>query len=214
VDLFAEQIWRSHHGILWGLEARELFDHVRVPFLSEFNINMVPTMREITLPGEECSTDRTDLCGIDEVCGLSCNGFHHKSIGRNLAALKAWPNSPGALSVALVGHPMCYRYFDGRHDDISGEASNPLGTKGAVVRGYFSTDRNTPQEAKWRTIRVMQHELSHNYGVYDFQCNPAQQCIMTGEHFLGAYWDVTDILWCSNCRGVLDSNKTKTNFGG
>ena len=58
-----------------------------------------------------------------------------------------------------------------------------------------------------RSVRVLQHELAHNFGVRDGQlgttpsyfspCTGGQDCLMFGNHFDNATWSRTDI-WCTN----------------
>jgi uncharacterized repeat protein (TIGR02543 family) len=205
VDLFAEQFWRERHGALWGTYARELFDHVRVPFLSEFSINLVPTAREINLPGQDCThTIRNQLCSFT-TCGGTCY-VHHKNIDRALDMTDS--ATTRNMSLALVGYNMCMPTSGGgNHRFLWGMATAwDKDYRAAVSRGFFQTDLDSPQESFWTTIRVAQHEISHNYNVTGHDDCTAV-CVMNGG-FLDAFSDRTDI-WCNNCRQQLNQNRNR-----
>jgi len=55
-------------------------------------------------------------------------------------------------------------------------------------------------------VRLIQHELSHNFGAYDNQtraCSSNQRCIMND-----GLWDIPlnqmSNIWCTNCRNDFD----------
>jgi predicted Zn-dependent protease len=106
--------------------------------------------------------------------------------------------STRALSLVIVGHPIC-AMAGAVHRTLEGEAKD-FGAKGAVARGYFrgntrlgysNADDNTYY---WHTVRLIQHELAHNYGAE--HCNAA--CLMNGYWYWDLHEDWNDI-WCITC---------------
>jgi len=108
------------------------------------------------------------------------------------------------LSIIIVGHQLCscdlgasfHRYIEGEVKEI--------GEKGAVARGYFSGNAlhgyaNADDETYyWHTVRVIQHELAHNYGAR--HCN--RECIMNVPEFWDVHRDLTEI-WCDPCKTTM-----------
>ena len=68
-----------------------------------------------------------------------------------------------------------------------------------------------------RSVRVLQHELAHNFGVHDgilghpanfSACTPDSDCIMRGQFFRDPNFDRTGI-WCDNHAGELRNNRNR-----
>jgi len=56
------------------------------------------------------------------------------------------------------------------------------------------------------TIRVVQHEWTHNFGVVDMSPGScAVHCIMDGGHWLTVPQSLNNV-WCYGCRGIIFSN--------
>jgi hypothetical protein len=197
VDLFAERIWREHYGSSWDAEARSVFSRARIPFAT-WRITLSPSPpQEITFRGHLCTNPTEDCstrcCGQDRE-GLDCYIRHRKSAPIAFIDTIERSNRNRPLAVSIVGYRMCGIHPTRGHTLVYGFGL--VSAKGAVGTGYLEIANTT--ERYWRTIRTMQHELSHNYGLDDKTSCPTE-CIMTTTGFRDVH-ENRDNIWCSSCR--------------
>jgi hypothetical protein len=212
VDVFAESTWQSHHSTpenlqAWQDEARSIIERVAVPFMTEFEIQMMtPTdpVAFVRCPTWRCGNNSTtcnDTCSI-----RSCEGLvgHCWSGGRMMTHANL--SSSGDLSLILTRRSFCSCRGSIRERPEGLAISTGVeGTvsKGAIVReGYMA--HLDADETFWRAVRVTQHEFTHNYGVVK-HC--PYQCIMAGS-FMDDYRDLPNI-WCNSCRNIIHVNRNK-----
>ena len=55
------------------------------------------------------------------------------------------------------------------------------------------------------SVRVIQHELSHNFGCVDGECTTGSSCIMNGGFDNNSSYNLSNI-WCSNCIADFDAS--------
>ena len=54
-------------------------------------------------------------------------------------------------------------------------------------------------------VRLLQHEISHNFGIPDHDCEPGEPCVMRLNFFNNPNFNFTTI-WCSRCVRLLSGN--------
>jgi hypothetical protein len=202
IDVFVETTWAAQFpNNRWQTQAENIMASVTVPFKEQFGITLVPTVRPF-LNWSICSNPAScSSCRLS----ITCSSNHHRSSKRALAHNQ---ESLGALSIIIVGHQLCdCIIFDSSHSYLEGQVKD-IGVKGAVARGYFRGNEaigfsnSTDNEYYWHTVRLIQHELSHNYGAR--HCTH-WRCIMSAFTLWYDTDDRTDI-WCNPCRTSINRN--------
>ena len=95
--------------------------------------------------------------------------------------------------------------FNPSNNDVIGRATK----NGKHSITYVSADSNINMESYTSAIRILQHEISHNFGAIDdgpwYQdlCTTSQFCIMKLPFFFNVH-DYTKIdIWCDRCSGKV-----------
>jgi hypothetical protein len=212
IDVFAEQVWRdrhTQHGNVWQFELASIFNMVRIPFLHTWGIDLVPTIQAIDLQGMYCpNTPLHEVCVIN--CGpyADCHFRHHKSAGRALHETIMWSQANGNrdLCLSIIGYPICWYFGPGNHGEVAGLAY-PGPHEGWIFYGAIASPDKSQgfEEERISARNIIQHELSHNYGVnYQVPCTPNQNCIMSGG-FDDEPINFPDV-WCQNCKNRFIAN--------
>jgi predicted Zn-dependent protease len=217
IDVYPEQTWINHHGASnYDDVVAEMFERVGVPFMSQWNIQMTPTVR---LFNNWSICNNASNCND---CRLStrCSANHHRSAGRAINHARTRYNNltnRGHLYIVIAGHIICdCDLYASSHRFIEGLAN--VGSTGAVARGYIprypapvAVGAATEEQNRWATIRTIQHELSHNYGARDRDCN-SPACVVVVRGFWNDMFDVPDV-WCGNCKNKMFPNISRKLYG-
>jgi len=158
-----------------------------------------------------------------------CDTAHHRSAVRavdrtiqemNKSVIDPWGGGNidrKDLGVTVIGYNMCWICtvpnhvgcdHQEPHSMVPGLANRGITTatsRGAVVGGILGiTDENV---RRWCVIRLMQHELSHNFGTLDWHSKPKpcpRACIMDANAFMTVPGDIRNI-WCEDCEADFKS---------
>lgn len=139
----------------------------------------------------------------DNYCGIRCvngatNNQHHKNFYTN--ANDCWWGIPSkTLRLCLVSDQgVCNINNSGNHAVWSVVGLGQWKGKGT----FSSMIKSTPRS---RGIRLIQHEMSHNFGCNDNECTPDYRCIMNGR-YRDDYYYTNMALWCPNCASKFNKN--------
>jgi len=174
-------------------------------FTNKWGITLVPTSMWATTGGSIapinlCTASAASNCSCGSVCiNATTSNIHHKNIWKNYYSLTGnYPTIGWGLLMGRSSSPMC-----GVWNSTHGYGYGGVGgvkAKYTYVTNVFSAIVN---------IRIIQHELSHNFGCYDngsgSNCTPGNMCIMRG-----SYDNIpitqTPYIWCANCVKYFDVN--------
>jgi hypothetical protein len=218
-----------------GASLSQIQNDVFRPFNQQHFISFNPTHRTFSTAAQNASIlnkcrDRLNFgtsctCATIANCSndrVRANGtpheLHHSNAYKNIMHLsRSRYNISGAgsqfpinttgfdLFAVVVASPMCRN--DGGHRTVWGVADGH-GTK------WTYSDNSTVFNAhgignRMSRIRVLQHEISHNFGAYDFDrasnpCVTGANCIMN--HNTWRYIAEARInIWCANCNRDMDN---------
>lgn len=158
---------------------------------------------------------------------------HHNSAHRTLDIAAVYANSHSATYNAVgvfTGHQICYGGVNA-HGPVGGLAYP--GGNAFISAGYYNVYAYDHESQSWVTtdstpnllnnimsnIAIMQHEISHNYGLgdtnHDFSdendCNENMPCIMSGS-FDGIVY--IENIWCEHCRSKFAYSSKGHLLGG
>ena len=155
-----------------------------------------------------CTRSNTQYCS-DSICGSPCSNHingttHHRNIGRVLRRTSSVYSMNGRhFMFILVGVPGCFVTDEtGVHNNALGLAYlNGHGAVGSSLT-YYTADTT----ASVVRIRIIQHEMSHWFGVNDRDqvTDPCTgPCIMSGGFDTNTSLNAYN-LWCSKCASDFD----------
>lgn len=170
------------------------------PFKNRWNITFNKTFMNVNnIPIDYCSLSYSSNC-TSSTCGSSCvnstsTSNHHKNIYRNFYKVKNDISISGYdLMLTVSSSNLCYQK-NGAH------STGILGL-GDVSGSHVFVKNNTTRGMKLN-VRVIQHELSHNYGCLDNACSSGQNCIMNGGFDNNSTYNLYSI-WCADCLARFD----------
>ena len=199
----------------YGYTTVDIHYYVRMamyPWRCSWNIEF-PTLHVVVapsnLPVNQCGKPYYwDECSPPE-CSSSCSS-HDKNAAVNLSWMNANnANGVNKLAYALTGANLCGVYPSSHNGNVAGmvlKSSPQFGISEFVPFGYYFNER--------LAIRVMQHEMSHMFGVPDngngYSCTSGQMCIMLYSGVLNSLHDDYDLtrqnIWCDNCQAQFNRN--------
>lgn len=178
--------------------------NVAYPFKNKYNIELSPSYYNITgMPLESCSLGYSTAC-TNSNCGSTCvnknqSTNHHKNFDYNCLFAKAnYGYSGWDLAVEVTSANLCHQHGTG-HDNCGLGMVPSIGSDFAMAK--LTTSRGNPGN-----VRVIQHELSHNFGCADSSCTSGALCIMSGGFDSNSSYNLTNI-WCTNCASKFDRTK-------
>jgi hypothetical protein len=140
-------------------------------------------------------------------CGRPCNdtlstNLHHTNFRKNFEQIRAWYSSSPIMIAVLASSYMC----DKTRCDAS---TNPIPFIGgtALQEGKLSYNISLP-DLDTTAVRVIQHELSHNFGVW-YHCVPnnTARCIMSGDFdSVNLGEEQNNNIWCPPCFASFNAN--------
>lgn len=147
------------------------------------------------LPLESCPISYDSEC-LTSSCGSNCENEitatenHHKNGFRNWSPFinYSYINDNADVCILFTATKLCYKN-NGSHSASLGGLGNP----GFVLVRSLPTDSYS--------VRVLQHELGHSFGLSDNQCSG--MCIMANNYYGDTTWTRTDI-WCNSCEEKLE----------
>lgn len=184
-------------------KAADYVDTAKYPFAYRWNITLNPSYTMVgPLPVESCGLALNDPCS-DNMCGTAaqCNNYttdeiHHKNIYKNLNVIKNnFPlplEYPYNLMTTFIGTYVC-----GKN---GGDHIFPAGL--GDVNGKYSICTFVSTASDNFKVRLLQHELTHNFGPVHCENIPSGDCIMKGSYDLSPY-QIVDI-WCSYCEAQFN----------
>jgi len=207
VAFYYHRTYRDAYGD-YAQEARSMLNDANRAFLTIHNVNLThQTGRfvSVNMP--------MDNCGHHSIlCRASCCGDHQnhmKDASRNLNYFKdeIFNSNHSRLGVFAYRSLLCTVSGNGSHGAVSGRAH---------ISGRTSIANFIPSQYE-ANVRVLQHEIAHNFGVKDgyssasgttTQCHdPTQTCIMDSQSAL--IWDTnygSRNTWCSVHRAEFSRN--------
>lgn len=177
--------------------------NVEYPFNNKWDITFDETYLNINdLFIDSCPLTYGTACTTTS-CGNTCvnasvSDNHHKNIYQNFNYIAGWVAPPLGYDLVLTASAsnMCYQDENGYH------SSGILGL-GYVSAGCALVKNNTTR-GMCLNVRVIQHELSHNYGCVDNACSSNSSCIMSGGFDNNCIYDLSTI-WCNNCTNTFNA---------
>jgi hypothetical protein len=176
--------------------------NVEYPFSNKWGITFNETYMNINnLPIDSCSLAYGTACTTSS-CGSSCvnsssSDNHHKNMYRNFYKVEDdIPITGYDLMLTASASSMCYNK-DGVH------STGILGL--GYVGGEYTFVKNNTTRGMKLNVRVIQHELSHNFGCVDGECTTGSSCIMNGGFDNNSSYNLSNI-WCSNCIADFDAS--------
>ncbi len=158
----------------------------------------------VGVPASDCTLGANINC-TDAICSSNCDpdypevyGHHHRNIYYNLDWLStAYPCTTYDLVLGVSLTHLCAK-FDDVHIGVPGLSNT---ARHAFVK-YFNYDIDADTTLATYNTRVIQHELSHNYGCSHHGGTP---CIMNGG-FDNVVYNTTSDIWCASCELGFDVN--------
>jgi len=148
-----------------------------------------------------CSTSHAGI----ENFGFSCN--HHSN---DEYILRNVPDIERGLNTMFIAGYLCGR-ADRSRDNDENESLCSIYRGRADIHGRRSITSISP-DPSWISVRVLQHEWSHNYGARDFGTLPHHRpdrckstCIMDNGYF-DVRQDVWNV-WCVRCGTIINANR-------
>jgi len=182
-------------------KADEIVNKAKIPFNATWNLVLNGSYVYVgTLPVDLCTLTLNNHCTAADCGGgnSSCtnsttNNIHHKNITKNLNVIKqSFSVSPYNLLTTFIGTYACAKsglthIYPAGMADVSGKYS---------ICTFVS-----PPATPYYNIRILQHELSHNYGCGHCSYDTGA-CIMKGSYDN----DLTDRvdIWCSTCKNQFN----------
>jgi len=193
------------HWVFPVAEANLLIRDARLPFYNRWNINLhrVSTERitSSTLFPENGCPRSVDLQCTTATCGSHCRTQHHKNWDRNMDALRSNWRPAGRLRVALTSdNALCDSRTGGHRRSPFLGLGDPGGTLSMNLANRAQPIRN---------VRIIQHEISHNYGlIYQPPCPPGTLCIMSSGFLNEPNMNLVNI-WCPACQRMMQLNRLR-----
>ena len=176
--------------------------NVGYPFYNKWGITFNETYMEIyNLEIDSCLLSYSTACTTTN-CGSTCVNTgnlpnHHKNMYLNFCQVKDNIGITGYdLMLTVSASSMCFEYNNAHNTGILG-----LGD----VSGQHTFVKNNTTRGMRLNVRVIQHELSHNYGCYDDTCPTNSNCIMNGG-FDNNYQYNLQTIWCTKCTSDFDAS--------
>lgn len=176
--------------------------NVQYPFNNKWEITFNRTYMDInSLAIDFCSLAYGTACNTTN-CGSTCantssTSNHHKNMYRNhYQVINDIPITGYDLMLTASASNMCY--------NSGGSHSTGILGLGGVSGDYCFVKNNTTGGMRL-SIRVIQHELSHNYGLNDSNCSASENCIISGEFDNNSIYNLSTI-WCTNCTNNFNSS--------
>lgn len=177
--------------------------NVGYPFNNKWSITFSKTYMDINnLAIDSCTRSYGTACAVGSPCGTTCvntssSSNHHKNMYRNYhQVINDIPITGYKLMLTVSASNMCYQSGGSHSDGILG-----LG----ATSGDYSFVKNNTTRGMMLNVRVIQHELSHNFGCNDGPCTSGSNCIMSGGFDNNSSYNLTTI-WCSNCTSKFNSS--------
>ena len=164
-----------------------------------FTINGYYPLPSNTLPWESCPNAYNIACNTTN-CGSSCvNNVsetlnHHKNGFKNWTPFVTYRNNTGNdIYLWATSANICYKKNNTHSATLGGLSGNNCimvhsGTRGRLVSN---------------PMRLLQHEISHYFGVSDNACSN-QDCIMSLDFYSDSDYLNLEI-WCDNCLSILNA---------
>ncbi len=176
--------------------------NVQYPFNNKWAITFNRTYMHIhNLAIDSCPLAYGTGCNTTN-CGSRCvntssTNNHHKNMYRNYyQVINDIPITGYDLMLTVSASNMCY----------SSGGSHSTGILGlGAVSGDYSFVKNNTTRGMRLNVRVIQHELSHNYGLHDNSCSANENCIMSGGFDNNVNYNLQSI-WCTSCTNSFDSS--------
>ena len=164
------------------------------PFYTKWHIEFRPSYYTLSsMKLDDCPNGSNSQCTSTN-CGSTCKNRisapnHHKNFDYNaLNAWKAYGMDGNDMRLVLVGVQLC-------HEENGSHKNNGLGWWPSGKNGMVLQNRT-----HMLNVRVIQHELSHTYGVS--HCT-SSKCIMNGGFDKNYVYNL-DNIWCSSCAKQFD----------
>lgn len=193
VEVYTDSTFRSEFN--GAVDAYDLLELANIPYEKTWNIIFDVTKHNSTgMEMDNCTSAPSAPCtcvGNNLCTNATSSAYHHKNASKNLALLaNKYPNKRG-LNVGLSGsRVMCYNSGSNNHGNVYGLS---------YLKDWYSYCAADNTDIT-RSVRVIQHEMSHLYGTTDDPC--PEPCTMHGGFDLLPL-HVEDI-WCSRCKGMFE----------
>jgi hypothetical protein len=130
--------------------------------------------------------------------------LHHTNAWKNMRDVQDRFGTGGyPITAILASRQTLCGWYNGSHLD------NVLGI-GAVGSGWSYNSSRPGANNEIGNVRIIQHELSHNYGALDSSasrpCTSGQTCVMNGGFFSTALNLTPASIWCSRCISEFNTN--------
>lgn len=174
-------------------------DWTKRPFQSTYNMFMAFSYVYVSSPMDQCgisgwSNHCTSACGT---CVNSISGGHHKNIYKNFYKIKNDISSSGYDNmVTLVSGNLC-----SENNHYTDPNSGTLGL--GDVNGKYVIARQNASMTQTTRVRILQHELSHNYGCSHHTSGNTSKCIMNGGYNSDSLY--ANDVWCSTCQSEFNA---------
>ncbi len=200
------------YGDTYMLEMSDTMSNINNPFFRKWGITFDRVISRVyELPLDSCNCSRFSIClNDDDHHSDDChNGYgddptvlpqHFRNIYWNLQYVKNnYPLGSYELMLTATGKNCC-RIKEGLHN--------------ANVKGIGELDGNYTfvelTGSMLVNVRLIQHEISHNYSCEDtnnppYSCTPGQNCIFNGGFDNNSNYNI-DTIWCDACAIRFQSN--------
>lgn len=225
------------NGITGSLEHRleQMARLAEVPFKQTWNISFDVTVMSyedafgtepyvnscpyVHIQEEDAEWDLHGNCAC--VGNSQCVSGHHNSAHRlvDIAHNFAVTSNQYDVAAIFVGHSLCCMY---NNEHIYCGGLSRSNGNGFVVKGstYFSSSETQCFSNLLATIKVFQHEFSHNFGLHnqgsDFSnpnnCTANYPCTMNKDDFKGIVF--AGNVWCPKCCARFNYSRIGSLVGG
>ncbi|MEY8313172.1 hypothetical protein AALA61_14590 [Oscillospiraceae bacterium 42-9] len=172
--------------------------NINSPFQKKWGIKFSPSFYNVTgMPLESCKKGYYVMCE-NGACGSQCKNTdsssnHDKNFDRNYHfAVRTYGYSGFDTMLTVVSATMCHESSEKKH------STNCLG----MTTHYDSAMVKLTPSREIGNVRVIQHEISHQYGCS--HCSNSH-CIMNGGFDANPNYNLSTI-WCNSCASAFDRN--------
>ncbi|MCL2857821.1 MAG: Ig-like domain-containing protein, partial [Oscillospiraceae bacterium] len=204
IRMYYHQTFRNEFPGNYASTANAIIANSGRAFAHQFNIHLIThTGQNIPIT----ATMHMDLCphGHSSQCGPHCGFPLHTDGTRNI---NDFHNSIFSrqtdLGIAAVSAELtCHRLNNGT---VWGMGHVSWRTSLNDFRATVPPNYLNIPNADTYNVRLLQHELSHNFGVPDHNCVPGEPCVMRLNFFDNPNFNTPNI-WCSRCAGIIRNNR-------
>ena len=194
MKIWADKTYVDQYPTTWSPYVYSIADSATYPFYQVFNIDFQISTPQVTISPKSKCPNAPGACTVTS-CGNSCDE-HHTNMRKLLKHIKDNKDFDYMFNTMFFyGDTSCV-FSD--HAGSNGRAYLP-GTE-SVIQCY-----STSNDHFWLSIRLAQHEWSHNlsaeHGAPDDTTQCTSPCIMNGK-LQRVIANIPDV-WCSRCKEMI-----------